>query len=111
MWGRESTSRQQSPSESQRDTHTLVAFDSNADPCVPDAFTSQSVIGEIKPLTIVMPGQGHAFAAGAPALCCENTLRTIFRQFCKTFHDQTKSSAWAATAHPTGPFDHHSISS
>jgi hypothetical protein len=37
----------------------FVAFDLTAASCVPAAFTSQSAIGEINLLTIVIPGQGR----------------------------------------------------
>ena len=59
--------------------HTFVAFDlATASSRVLAALPSQSVIGEINLLTIVIPGRGPAFTSGVPAPCNENVFCTKF---------------------------------
>jgi hypothetical protein len=57
---------------------TFVAFDLAMSSCAPVALPSQSVIGEINLLTIVIPGQGGAVAVGVSPLCGEHGFSKKF---------------------------------
>jgi hypothetical protein len=57
------------PSASGASAHTFVAFDLMAVSYALAASSSQSVIGEINLLTLMIPGRGRAVAAGVSPLC------------------------------------------
>ena len=78
--------------------HTLVASDLARISCRKCCCSSQSVIGEINLLTIMMPGQGRAVAAGVPPLCGE-------KGFSKKFPPDPPDYKQVHRA-PTGPVHH-----
>ena len=57
---------------------TFVAFDVAEDFCVPVALPSQSIIGEINLLTIMILVRGPSLAVGALERCGDNGFSEIF---------------------------------
>jgi hypothetical protein len=87
-----------------------VAFDLTAASCVPAAFTSQSAIGEINLLTIVIPGQGRPSEPEYSCRCSENGInKKILPALPKLQASSNRRRRCLDSTRLISPFDYHTI--
>ena len=89
--------------------HTFVAFDLAAASCAHAALPSQSVIGEINLLTIMIPGRGRAVRSRSTTACGENGFSKKFLPALPNYKQVHTDAHGVWTAHLIRLFDCQSI--